>query len=343
MGIVGVSCVRGYIPMAEHYQCMQQADHPCPYTQDILNAMTEPNRERQTSGVLYSPSSLLACPRQHQLTQQRDWYLNVDNAWAMQRGQMAHAYAETLAPFPGTIGTIREQRFKSLINTRHGFQYFAGKMDAIILNHIQYTANEQFTPHNWATLYVTVIDYKSKGDIGHGPDTPEYNPRILPGHAAAQRDHQQQVNLYGWLVRNELASYLNGLSDVDRGNIAWGSGGTLPHIDEVVVEELIIEYLDFHKARRFSSVTELKAKGKRLPDRKSYEELTLDPIFVSSHEYLTGWIRRHIEQEVDAETALPPPLTGDKAQRYCGRCAVRNDCYTLGREEGYECTEQAPY
>lgn len=352
--LIGVQCPRGYVGLEEHYICMTKPDHPCPYTPDVLNAMTEPNLER--SGIKYSPSSMLGCLRQKVLSRDHDWFMNVDNAWTMQRGHMAHAYAEQLKPWRGVIGVIREQRFRSSIDTKYGEQFFHGKMDAIILNSIE-TVQDTTTADMGmgiartipvgpprTILHVSIIDYKSKADIGHGPDTPEYNPRLLPGQAAAQRDHQQQVNLYAWLVRNELPGWLNNQQYVGDGTLQLNEYYSVqfPHIDEVVIDELIIEYMDFHKARRFTSAGSLKAKGKRMPDRKHYEELELLPIFMSSHDYLTRWIRRRIEREIEADTQLPPPLTGDDAAKFCGRCPVRDACYNIAVQEGYDASDQAP-
>lgn len=338
MGVVGVNCIRGFIPLDEHYECMTHPDHPCAYTADILDAMLGPNKERIVNNVLYSPSSMLGCRRQKILSKDNDFFVSVDGAWVMQRGQMAHAYAETLPPPRGSLGVLREVRLKSMVKTSKGFEWFAGKMDAVVLNYLEAT-DDGFV------LHVSIIDYKSKGEIGHGPDTHLTNNRLLPGQAAAQRGHQQQVNLYAWLVRNELAGWLNMRFTTDLGDNEYHKLHTeaaIPIVTSVVVDELIIQYLDFAKARRFSSLGPLKARGRRMPDHKTYEQLELLPIFVSSHDYLTRWITRHIEMEYQAEIELPPPITGEDSKKFCYRCPVRNICYTVGREEGYEMAEQAP-
>lgn len=340
MGLVGVQCVRGRLTLAEHYDCMQHPDHPCAYTADILDAMTEGNLERETQNVKYSPTSLLGCRRQKVLSRDHEWFMNIDGQWILQRGHMAHAYAETLRPPRGSIGVVRELRLKSSVNTSQGIEWFAGKMDAVVLNKVVVDMDKG------AILHVSIIDYKSKGEIGHGPDTHLNNRYLTEGQAAAQRDHQQQINLYAWLVRNEMASWINALTpaheDYNKLRLRPGTSLIMPIIDEVVVDELIIQYLDFARARRFSSLNTLQSRGKRMPDRKHYETLELLPIFVSSHDYLTRWIIRHIEMEHDAEVSLPPPITGDAAQKFCYRCPVRNICYTIGKEEGYDMAEQMP-
>lgn len=359
MGLVGVSCSRGYISLADHYQCMQQPDHPCEFTTDVLDQMTGPNEERVASGVKFSPSSMLGCRRQAILTRDHDWYLNVSGAWAMQRGHIVHGYAEKFKPPRGSIGAVREVRLRSMVQTSKGFEWFAGKMDAIIftkLETIPLSVDEVVDLNVVAktVLHVKIIDYKSKGDIGHGPDTHLTNKRLEPTQAAAQRDHQQQINLYAWLVRNELANWLNARYRPEDPNfLGWNEYAKLnttvqdvehviPWIDEVVVDELEIQYVDFAKARRFTSAATLHTRGRRMPDHKTYERLELLPIFRSSHDYLTRWITRHIEMAYQAEAELPPPITGEESKKFCYRCPVRSVCYDVGKAEGREMAEQAP-
>ena len=329
----GVKCSRGFIPLEDHMQCMLDPGHPCGMSEDMLEMMTGGNKEREDSGVKYSPSSLMSCDRQAILSKDNDWYVDVEGlAWAQTRGNMLHALMEEQPPWPGIVGTVRELRMKYTVPTKYGDQVFMGKADLIVLKSVE----------DGGILHVKVVDYKTKSEILHGPVNHTTDERIKPGHAAAERKHQMQVNLYAWLVEQTLAEFINGC-------LGWGGDGDvsmckelrlnpkiLPRITRVVVDEVEIEYADMKKARRFTSATELRTKGKRVSmSPLTYEELVLDPIYRMKPGAIRSWIIKHIEQKIESEQSLPGPLLGESAKIMCFRCPVKGACIEIGLTEGY--------
>lgn len=327
MSLKGVYCSRGHVPMDVHKECMLDPLHPCSLPPDVLEMMTGGPVEREQNNVVYSPSSLMGCSRQGILTTKYDWYISVEgSAWKQTRGHMVHALMEQQPAWPGTLGVIREQRMEATIATKYGEQVFKGKPDVVVLNGIE-----------GHTLHISIIDYKSTGEIGH--------------KAEADRKHQQQVNQYAWLASKFLSSFLMDMV------VCWDDGAPLPEsvhlnegtdltifeqgFDEVVVDELQIFYADFNKTRRFTSAGVLAARGKRNPDRKTYQELELQPIYMMKLKSVERWIRRHIELEIEAQQLMPAPLAYDdrpfSGEAYiCYTCPVRETCIEIGRQQGYD-------
>jgi hypothetical protein len=192
-----------------------------------------------------------------------------------------------------------------------------------------------------------VVDYKTRGEIGH--DLVVADPR-----------HVVQINQYGWLVKKFLPGWLNRVIGYEQGVWLEQSVGHLfttaqaiPHIDEVVVDELSIVYMDMSRTRTFSSLGFLYDQGRMISDyvdgryvrRKpvEYEELELEPIHAFEDRYTEGMIRRGIEDQIDGETTLAHPLYGEDARLMCGGCGVKQACYDLGRQEGYSMEDQIRY
>jgi CRISPR/Cas system-associated exonuclease Cas4 (RecB family) len=182
---VGVSCVRGLIPHDECRRCAQDPLHPCQYGPDVLEMMrydpTDPDREPGSRA--FTPTRILACPRQAVLQEDSDYYIDVDHAYPMTRGNMVHALMES-ARYPGVMATIREQRFKTMIDTKYGPQKFSGKCDLVIVKDL-----------DDGVYHVNIVDYKTTSRIGHDL-------------IRAYDDHIAQVNMYAWLVTRELPAML---------------------------------------------------------------------------------------------------------------------------------------
>ncbi len=353
MPIKGVACVRGVIPMAEHYRCMtEQNGPPCGLSPTILQMITEHDVERKQEGVVFSPSSISSCHRQSALSRDNDYYIPVKKAYLPTRGTIFHQGLGQEPAYPGVLGVIRELRMGTQIDTAYGEQTFKGKPDEVVLLSVERveSTNKYLLGSN--ILHVKLTDYKTRSDIGHDL-------------VAADRRHVIQINQYAWLVKRFLPGYLNQVFGsiippldgngqvVLEQHLFMGSRDRLPHIDEVVIDELSIEYLDMSKSRIFSSKGFLYTEGKMVTDmmggrsvrRKpaEYEELELEPLHQFKDRYVEGIIRKGIEAQIEAGTLLAPPLTGDDARLMCGGCAVRQVCYDLGRQEGYDMLDQRPY
>ena len=295
---VGVKCPRGLILHSECRQCALNPLHPCQYGPDVLEKMrtdyTNPDREPDQSA--FTPSRLLSCPRQSVLMQDQDYYVDVDHAYPLTRGNMVHALMEK-SRYPGAVMTIREERFKTTIETSYGPQTFSGKCDLAVVTQI----DEDEEGHQ-TLAHVNIVDYKTTSKIGHDK-------------LRAEDEHIWQINMYAWLVTKVLPARL--------GHVA------------VVVDGLEIEYFAMEKSRRFTSAGPLQALGKRLNKRPpyEYETLTLAPIPMYPLDQVEKAIVRRIEQRIQAKEVLPPILPDEERWR-CLRCPVFEHCYSLPEEGG---------
>jgi hypothetical protein len=235
------------------------------------------------------------------------------------------------------------------INTRYGVKTFHGKADLIVLNHIENIMGEvaeKTVGIVKRVLHTKIVDYKTVGEVGHAL-TSAYPKNVY------------QINMYAWLVEQFLAEWLNmaslGLLEPEEAeHLKLNSGVQVPHIDEVIVDELSIQYMDMSRTRTFSSRGFLYTEGKMLGERGSdgrwhrfippiYEELELEPIHHFAPDYVVSLIRKGIEDQVAAEEVLAAPLTGDDARLMCSNCPVRQVCYDTGVREGYDMRDQMPY
>jgi hypothetical protein len=351
MPVRGVACVRGLIPLEEHYKCMtEQNGPPCGISPTILQMITEHDAERIRENVVFSPSSISSCHRQHTLSSKNDWFIPVKNAYKSTRGSIFHQGLGQEPAYPGVLGVVRELRMGAQIDTAYGEKTFHGKPDEVVLLNVD-TELLPLGVLNWHRLHVKITDYKTRGDVGHDL-------------VAADRRHVVQINQYAWLVKKFLPQWLTRLNEVgwaevsekearEYGHLYLNGGIIPPRIDEVIVDELSIEYLDMSKARAFSSRGFLYAEGKMVTDlvggryvrRKpvEYEELELEPIYQFKDKYIEGMIRKGIEAQIESDTLLARPMYGDDARLMCGGCGVRQVCYELGRQEGYGMEDQRPY
>jgi hypothetical protein len=331
MPLKGVHCVRGNLTMDEHVTCMtEEAGPPCGIEPSILQLITRPNTERVQDRVIFSPSTLSACHRQSALARDTDWYMDVSAGYKMVRGSIIHEGMGHEPPYPGVLGVLREQRMRAPVQTKYGEKYFAGKPDLVVIKHI----DAQFRVH------VKIVDYKTKGEITHD-------------FVRADDQYVYQINEYAWLVTHYLPGYLNGGNPFDWAGHLFLAEDPLPHIDGVVVDELSIQYMDMKTTRTFTSLDILKARGKMLGDKINgrwvrrnpveYAELELEPLHHFSLKYIEGHIRKGIENQIEAETLLAPPVEGDRAKLICRSCAVRDACYLLGRQEGYRMDDQKAF
>jgi PD-(D/E)XK nuclease superfamily len=358
MPLKGVHCALGYVDMDEHMKCMvEEPGPPCGLEPSILQMMTRPNTERTGEGVIFSPSTISSCHRRDVLASNHDWYMDVEQGWKMIRGTIIHEGMGHEPPYPGVLGVVRELRMGAPINTKYGEQRFHGKPDLVVLLNVETKQTYQTVEigdgqsvevyqhgdsHN--ILHVKIVDYKTKSEVGHDL-------------VAADRRYVYQVNEYAWIVQQFLPGWLNDTS----GNAMSQAGHLqldasveeLPHIDEVVVDELSITYMDMKKTRTFSSKAMLYADGKMLSDFRNgrwirrnppeHEELELEPIHQFKPEYMESHIRRGIEEQIKAQKLLALPLVGDDAKLMCRSCPVRQVCYETGIQEGYDMDDQRPF
>lgn len=142
-------------------------------------------------------------------------------------------------------------------------------------------------------LHLKIVDYKSKGKIEHSL-------------TEASFEHELQVCMYALIVTRELARELG---------------------SPVVVDEVEIDYVDMSRVRRFTSAGWLTDRGK-LISRKygEYETLHLAPIRLWSLPKVERFVRRRIEERIQASRVLPPILKEEERWR-CLRCPVREKCY----------------
>ena len=356
----GVHCIKGFVSLEEHEKCMlSEPGPPCGIPPTVLQIITRPNAEREASGVKFSPSSLSACHRQAVLKGEHDWFLDVKQAYKMVRGTIVHEGLSHEPAPPGVLGVVRELRMAAPIQTKYGVQTFHGKADEILLLRTEIIMSEQqvnergelLTMQGRVRLYVKLTDFKTKSEVGH--DLIE-----------AEREHVDQINMYAWLIQQFLPVYLNSVRSgfslitepVDvpmEPHLFLNDGVELPHIDEVVVDELSITYLDMKRPRTFSSRAMLNDQGKMVGDMVNgrwrrripveYEQLELLPIHHFRTKYTESKIRHGIEQQIEAEQLLAPPLEGKAAELMCRNCPVRQQCVTIGLREGYSMRDQLPY
>lgn len=355
MAIIGVHCVRGNMSMREHLDCQRdEQGPPCGIAPTILAGMLRPKSDRE--GVVFSPSSIQDCQRRHSLQKDHDWYLDVDKAYMLYRGDLFHAGLKEEPAPPGVLGVVRELRMHSPIQTSKGVQVFSGQADEVTLLRIerkpyQLAPNATGGGPDETILHVRVVDWKSKNDIPH---------TMLE----AEKDHIFQINEYRLLVERELLSYLRGWREDSPAHLDARLYLNTPFdIDEltvsrVVVDELAIVYLTSNKTRTFHSETFLWTKGKMLGEStmgadgkmhfhafrpRQYEEIEIAPLPKWQVEYTEQVIREGIERQIEAEEVLAPPLEGDDALRKCEFCPVRQACYDIGVAQGWDMRWQRPY
>lgn len=284
---VGVKCVRGEIAHDDCRACALHPLHPCAYPADLLELMrggTEP------PASAHSPTRVQGCARQARLQDEYDYYIDVDFQYPMTRGHMIHALMEQ-AQYPGALAVIREQRLSAVIETANGLAQFSGKSDLVVIKEVRD-----------GVAYAKVVDYKSKGKVGHDL-------------VVADVSHQIQVNLYAYLVEKAL-TFEN-----------------LP----IVVDELEIVYCDMDKVRRFTSAGPLEARGKRIVGSRpaEYETLTLAPLKLKTT--LHRWAERYLKHRIELreDSALAPVLPPEESWK-CRRCPVFAICDRLAieNEEG---------
>ena len=184
------------------------------------------------------------------------------------------------------------------------------------------------------TLHVAITDWKTKSDIPHS---------LLE----ADRRHVYQVNDYAWLTTRVLADYLNNWEIMAPKEARFDlTGDPLPHIDQVVVDDLNVVYLSMSKVRTFTTGRLLYAKGKQVTamgeDGKrhvvqpvEHEVLELAPLHEFSLSYTESLIRKGIEDQIAGREALAAPLEGDDAFLMCPGCGVKDVCIALGKAQGY--------
>jgi hypothetical protein len=341
MAVVGFSCVRGKIPLAEHQRCMLN-EAPCGFSPTILEMMIRPTVEREREGVQFSPSSIAGCHRQHALQSDHDWYIDPDKVYASVRGTLFHhGLAEEPAP-AGTLGAIRELRMHAPIETSQGTQKFSGQVDEILLLSIDTVEEKMGNGSMWygeTTLHVSITDWKTKSDIPHS---------LLE----ADRRHVYQINDYAWLTTQVLADYLNNWEILAPKEARFElTGDFLPRIDRVVVDGLTVSYLSMSKSRKFESGKLLYGKGKQKmaegTDGKMHrvepienEVLELAPLHEFDLAYTESLIRKGIEDQIAGRESLAAPLEGDDAYLMCPSCGVKDVCITLGKAQGYDMAYQ---
>src|SRR5690348_580923 len=151
-GLKGVRCVLGNVSMEDHLECQRhRLGPPCGIAPTILAGMLRPKSDRE--GVVYSPSSIQSCQRQYALKQGHDWYLDVNAAYNMFRGDLIHGGLKQEPAPPGSLGVVRELRMHAPVMTKHGSRSFSGQADEITLLSVDN-----------GILHVRLVDWKSKND-----------------------------------------------------------------------------------------------------------------------------------------------------------------------------------
>jgi hypothetical protein len=250
-------------------------------------------QDRGLPAGTFTATMLLGCDRQSVLMAgDKDYFVDPDDEWPKIRGHMVHALMENAPDTPGYIKDIREVRFMVPVVTSQGIYYFAGKPDLIRLKRIED-----------GVAIIDIVDYKSTSEIGHDK-------------LAASEEHQMQVNMYCWLVAQELPKYLKEKLDIS--------------VDSVEVENIEIFYADMKKTRRFVNEYYLKAKGKRIKfNPLTYDTLELLPMQLLPLEIVEEWVCERIEEKLQPE--LPPVLGEDKSWM-CYRCVAKEECAELARK-----------
>lgn len=356
-GIVGVRCVRGNISMEEHLRCQrEELGPPCGIAPTVLNGMLRPKNDR--AGVVFSPSSIQSCQRQYALKQDHEWYVDVEGAWMLYRGDLFHAGLKEEPAPPGTLGVVRELRMHSPIETSRGVQVFSGQADETTLLSIEHVTH--LVEPDEHILHVKIVDWKSKNDIPHSM-------------LEADWKHVYQINEYRWLAEKVLLAYLKGWKEnvpdhldarlymgtpEDIQRLTGAETVDFSTITSIVVDEIAIVYLSSSKTRTFSSETFLYARGKMLGEStlgadgkmhfhafrpRQYEDIELAPLRKWQLEQTEQIIREGIERQIEGEEHLAPPLAEDDAQLMCERCPVRQACYDIGMAQGYDMKWQRPY
>lgn len=347
----GVHCTLGYVPLDDHRKCMlSNPGPPCGVSPTILQMIVRPNQERIDSGVVFSPSSIASCHRQSVLSRDNDWFIDVKQGYKMTRGTIVHKGLSQEPPPPDTLGVVRELRMKAPINTRYGEQVFHGQADEVVLLGMdEYVQTDGAFPVRYR-LHVKITDFKTRSEVGHDLIAPD-------------KRHVHQVNQYAWLLKRFLPAWLRSYTEDENGEpleeyrdhlfLGPNFPVTLLDIDEVIVDELSITYMDMVRPRTFTSRGFLYDQGKMLGDRingrwvrrkpPEHEELELEPIHAFKNAFTESLIRKGIEDQIEAEELLAPPLSGKDAEYMCRNCAVRQVCYTTGLKEGYEMLDQLPY
>lgn len=292
MSQIGVRCIRGLVSHADCRACSADPLHPCELPPDILEGMREDPNHRHADPDIFSPTSLLDCDRKHGLTVDRDWYVDVGDAWPMLRGTLVHSLMQANR-YPGAVGILRETEMQTEIATRYGPQRFAGQPDLVVVSRLEET-------ETGPVATVKIVDYKSTNEIGH--DLTE-----------ARRDHVRQVNMYALLVRRWLPTHY-----------------TDPRL-RVEVEELEIVYLDFKKVRRFTSAGPLQTRGKMVKrSPREYATLDLEPLAILPDALVEANVVRMIEAKLQARETLPPAYDLDDENYWkCARCPVQLVCRDL--------------
>jgi hypothetical protein len=295
---VGMHCVRGDMRDDACRVCATDPLHPCELPANVLESLRQ---GRDVTDLEFTPTSLMDCPRKRVLKARTDWYLDIGQAWPALRGTLMHARLELLPPTPGVLSEIKEVRLQTTVNTHYGPQTVKGRSDLIVVQDISFSESEVLiqVQHQAAEhMVIKVVDYKSRGEVGHDMTRPA-------------RNHQRQVNIYGWLAARALPEALG------RPNLT------------VEVAELEIFYAGMNRPRRFTSAGPLQTRGKRVSVRPLvYETLTLEPIVLYPPEVIERWVVHRVEQMIEAEEYLPPVLTGEDAD-ICRFCPVRVLCQQL--------------
>jgi len=299
----------------------------------LLQIITRTPQERIDNEVVFSPSSISGCHRQSALSQDHDYYVDVRAAYKMVRGTVFHAGLSQEPPPPGVLGVVRELRMSAPIDTRYGTQQFKGMADEIALLYVEEYVKVDGNDPVKHRIHVKITDVKTRTAVGHDL-------------IAADRRHQYQVNFYAWLVARFLPGWLNNpIPDWEK-NLFLNDDARIPHIDEVIVDELSITYLDMARPRTFTSKGFLYDQGKMLGDRVDgkwvrrkpveHAELELEPVHQMQEQYVEGIIRKGIEAQIAARSMLAPPLTDpEDVGLLCRSCPVRPACIETGKREGY--------
>lgn len=284
---VGFHCPRGDMAHADCRVCATNPAHPCEFTPDLLEGMRRAGRGGEP---VFSPTRILGCARAEVLKRATPYYEDLYDMYPMTRGTLIHAAMED-ARYPGALGVLRERQFWTTVATSAGPVPFEAKVDLIVLKGL--VGN---------VLSCAVVDYKSKGEIGHEMTA------ALPAHVA-------QVNIYRWVVTRELPALLGWDCVVD-------------------VDEVGIMYIGMNKPRRFTSAGPLTTRGKMVKRRPpEYAPLELEALPLWDLDAVERAVVRRVETRLALAEGELPDVLPEEEQWMCPRCPVNGVCWAKYREE----------
>lgn len=175
----GLECERGRVTIEECRTCSLDPMHPCHLPYPMLAELRgDVGDDDAVDASSFTPSRLLGCFRQPILMEENDYWVKVAHQRAALRGTTLHAGLAVM-PFPRTV---REQRLKVMIDTKHGPQPFTAKPDVI------HNVHEEGD-----SVVIDIWDWKTR----------EFGNELTQADAK----HRAQVGMYAWLATQTVEQW----------------------------------------------------------------------------------------------------------------------------------------